>query len=239
VANFGNRAGAFSKIGDDAMASANFLVPFATGGQYDLGNFGSLQATIDFFAGTPVRSDASITSFNATSVASGDGYGIDSLSGPAPAGPPCDAVGGGTLLSCELQLTKPSIALVSFSAANVTYMPPEQFRSELQSLVADMLSNYGVIPVLATIPAGNGYSTEQLADYNRVIVEVATQSGIAGVPLWNLWRAMQERGIADPNSVAPQGPANFTDAALSYGYNIRNLTALQVLEAVRQAAGIG
>jgi uncharacterized protein YjdB len=239
VTNFGNRAGAFSKIGDDAMASSNFMVPFAAAGQYDLGNFGSLQATIDFFGGTPVRSDTSINSFNATSIAAGGGYGIDSLSGPAPAGPPCDAVGGGTLLSCELQLTKPSIAVISFSAANVTYMPPEQFRGELQSLVADMLSNYGVIPVLATIPAGNGYSTEQLAEYNRAIVEVASQSGITGVPLWNLWRAMQERGIGDPNSVAPQGPANFTDAALSYGYNIRNLTALQVLEAVRQAAGIG
>ncbi|HVO71403.1 MAG TPA: hypothetical protein VMT24_15240, partial [Aggregatilineaceae bacterium] len=113
------------------------------------------------------------------------------------------------------------------------------FRAELQSLVADMLSNYGVIPVLATIPAGNGYSTEQLAEYNRAIVEVATQSGITGVPLWNLWRAMQQRGVTDPNSVAPQGPANFSDAALTYGYNVRNLTALRVLEAVRQAAGIG
>jgi hypothetical protein len=239
VTNFGNRAGVFSKIGDDAMSSSNFMAPFATAGQYDLGNFGSLEATIGFFRGTPVRSDPSINSFNASSIAAGNGYGIDALSGPAPAGPPCDAVGGGTLLSCELQLTKPSIALISFSAANVTYMPPEQFRAELQSLVADMLSNYGVIPVLATIPAGNGYSTEQLSEYNRAIVEVATQSGITGVPLWNLWRAMQQHGVADPNSVAPQGPANFSDAALSYGYNVRNLTALQVLEAVRQAAGIG
>jgi hypothetical protein len=239
VTNFGNRGGAFSKIGDDAMASSNFMAPFATAGQYDLGSFGALEATINFFRGTPVRSDPSINSFNASSIAAGNGYGIDALSGPAPAGPPCDAVGGGTLLSCELQLTKPSIALIGFSAANVIYMPPEQFRAELQSLVADMLSNYGVIPVLATIPAGNGYSTEQLAEYNRAIVEVATQSGITGVPLWNLWRAMQQRGVTDPNSVAPQGPANFSDAALTYGYNVRNLTALRVLEAVRQAAGIG
>jgi len=72
-----------------------------------------------------------------------------------------------------------------------------------------------------------------------VIVEVATQSGVTGIPLWNLARAMQERGISDPNSVAPEGPANFSDSALNYGFNIRNLTALQTLRAVRQAAGIG
>jgi hypothetical protein len=97
------------------------------------------------------------------------------------------------------------------------------------------MSNYGVIPVLATIPAGGGYTLDQVASYNQVIVEVATQSGI---PLWNLARAMQERNISDPNSVAPEGPGNFSDSALNYGYNTRNLTALQTLKAVRQAVGI-
>jgi hypothetical protein len=66
-------------------------------------------------------------------------------------------------------------------------------------------------------------------------VEVAVE---AEVPLWNLWRAMQERGVSDPFSVAPDGPAVFNDAALSYGYNVRNLTALQTLKAVREAVGI-
>jgi hypothetical protein len=74
-----------------------------------------------------------------------------------------------------------------------------------------------------------------VAPYNQVIVEVATQSSI---PLWNLARAMQERGIGDPNGVAPEGPANFSDSALNYGFNIRNLTALQTLKTVRQAVGI-
>lgn len=115
------------------------------------------------------------------------------------------------------------------------YLPPEQFRAELQTLVMQSLSEYGVIPVLATIPADSSATTDQLAEYNRAIVEVATQSG---VPLWNLWRAMAERSISDPFSVAPEGAGVLTDPALSYGYNVRNLTALQTLQAVRQAAGI-
>ena len=70
------------------------------------------------------------------------------------------------------------------------------------------------------------------------VVQVATQFAGTGLPLWNLWRAMQERGITNPYSVAPEGPGNLTEGALNYGYNIRNLTALQVLETVRQAANI-
>jgi hypothetical protein len=49
---------------------------------------------------------------------------------------------------------------------------------------------------------------------------------------------MKERNITDPKSVAPEGPGVLTESALNYGYNVRNLTALQVLETVRQAAGI-
>jgi hypothetical protein len=235
VLNFGVQAGAFSKVGDDAMDSPSFMAPFATG-QYDLSGHDGVQGVIDTYNGTPVRPsiDPSINSFNVDSAAAGAGYGIDSLSGPAPAAPPCDTLGG-TALSCEFQATKPSIALISFSAPNVVYLNPDQFRAELQSLVADSMSNYGVIPVLATIPAGGGYTLDQVAPYNQVIVEVATQSGI---PLWNLARAMQERNISDPNSVAPEGPGNFSDSALNYGYNTRNLTALQTLKAVRQAVGI-
>jgi hypothetical protein len=213
--------------------SSNFLAPLATG-PYELGNFGNLQSLIDSYAATAVRADPTINSFNVDSVAAGSGYAVDTLSQAAPAGSECDAVGGGTLLACEFALTKPTIALISFSASNVTFMDSSQFRSELQSLVTQVQTS-GVIPVLATIPAGSGVSLDQLADYNQAIVEIATQSNI---PLWNLARALQERGISDPNSVAAEGPVNFTDPALSFGVNLRNLTALQALQAVRQAAGI-
>jgi len=237
VTNFGNRAGVFVRIGDETMDGPNFMAPFATPGAYNLDSYGTLQATIDFFGATPIR-DSGENSFNADSLAAGPDYGLETLATPAPGGSPCDAIGGGTLLSCELQLDRGSIALVSFSAQNVAYLPPEQFRAELQALVTDLLSNYGVIPVLATIPEGGGYTSDQLLPYNQAIVEVAQNAGIAGVPLWNLWRAMQESGVGDPNSVAPAGPADFSAASLSFGYNVRNLTALQALEQVRQAVGI-
>jgi hypothetical protein len=238
VTNFGNQAGAFSKVGDDPMANPNFMAPFATD-PLNLGSHTELQATIDFFRTASVRPaiDPAINSFGADSIAAGAGYGIDTLAAPPPAGTVCPTAGSSSL-GCEFQTTHPSIALISFSAPNVTYMTPEVFRGELQVLVSDSLSLYGVIPVLATIPAQPGYTTEQLSPYNQAIIEVATQSGVAGVPLWNLWRAMQDRGIADPNLVAPGGAGDLSEPALSFGVNVRNLTALQMLEAVRQAAGI-
>ncbi len=233
--NFGNQAGAFSKVGDESVASDQFLAPFA-GDQYNLDNFQALQGLIDLYRATPVRADdPAANSLNVDSVAAEAGFAIDSLSAPAPSSGVCASTGAATVLGCEFAATRPAVALISFSAPNVTFMNPDQFRSELQVLVTDSLSQYGVIPVLATIPAGGNATTEQLAEYNRAIVEVATQSG---VPLWNLWRAMQERGISDPFSVAPEGAGNLTDPALSFGYNVRNLTALQTLQAVRQAAGI-
>jgi hypothetical protein len=214
-------------------------VPFADPAAYDLGNYGALQDLITIYAGTQVREslDPTLNSFNVSSVAAGDFYGLDTLFNAPPAGPPCDALGAPSILGCEYLATRPSIALISFTGANVTHLDVEggQFRNLLNSLITESLSTYGVIPVLATIPQDATYSTAQLEPYNQVIVEVAEQSG---VPLWNLWRAMVDYGVADPYSVSPDGPGDLKDASLAYGYNVRNLTALQVLQAVRQAAGI-
>lgn len=232
----GNRPGIFAKIGDDMVGSPNFLVPYGTEGA-DLGGYaGALGPTITFFRATAISADDPATnSFNAGSVAAGETFSPDQMAMGAPAAPPCDTVGAATILDCEMLSKQPSLAFISFSAANVTFMDPAQFRSEIQSIVGQVMSTYGAIPVLATIPADANATTEQLADYNAAIVEVATQSQI---PLWNLWRAMQERGIADPTGVSPLGAGDLTDASLSYGANVRNLTALQTLAAVQQAAGI-
>jgi len=237
VANFANRPGAFSKVGDGAMNNANFLTPFGSGDQR-LGAHGDLQAVIDFYRNTGVReADPSVNSFNVNSEAAREGFGADDLMLP-PNGPPCTNIGAPSFLACEYMLTRPSVALISFSADNVTYLPVEQFRGALQQLVVETMSSYGVIPVLATIPADPGHSAAELAPYNAAIVEIAQQTMSTGIPLWNLARAMQERGVADPSSVAPEGPAVLEDSALSYGVNVRNLTALQTLQAVRNGVGI-
>ncbi len=240
VANFGVEGNAFAKVGGAMTENQDFLVPFGTDNPgINLGNYGYLQGTIDYYRAGSVRpADPSINAFNANSAAASDAeFNADQLITPVVLEPRCEGVAA-TPLGCEYAVTKPAIALISFDPANVVYMDPSVFRSTLQSLVQTTMTEYGVIPVLATIPATQGVSTEQLTEYNRAIVEVATQFGGTGIPLWNLWRAMQERGIDRPAQTAPEGAANLTEGALSYGFNMRNLTALQVLDTVRQAAGI-
>lgn len=237
------RAGAFSKVGDGPMASPNFLAPFAGDPTaYNLDSFGPLQqAVIDVFTNTPVReaTDPTLDSFDVSSVAAGEFYGLDSLFDPAPSGPPCDGLGAPTILGCEFLASRPSIALISFTGANVMHLDvgSGQFQSLLNSLITDSLSTYGVIPVLATIPEDTSYSTQQLEPYNQVIVDVAEQSG---VPLWNLWRAMKYYQVDNANvyNVAPDGPGDLKASSLVYGYNVRSLTAMQTLQAVRQIVGI-
>ena len=222
-----NQAGAFAKIGDNAMLDPDFLVPFAAG-EYDLGDYADLQDTIDFFAVTSVRpaQDPAINSFDVESVA---GYDLETLALPAPSDPPCSDANS-TVLGCELRATRPGVALVSFGAAGAVTYTPSQWDAALQALVAESLETYGVIPILATIPADADHSAELLAPYNRVIVTVAAG---ARLPLWNLGGAMALYGVTDPDSVAPEGPAVFGEDALQYGMNVRNLTALQVLAVVR------
>lgn len=62
------------------------------------------------------------------------------------------------------------------------------------------------------------------------------------IPLWDYWSAMQvlPNTALSPDNVHPSYPsetdfaqaANFTGDNLQYGYVIRNLTALEVLDAV-------
>ena len=85
--------------------------------------------------------------------------------------------------------------------------------------------------MLATVPAGAGATTEQLAEYAR------RSWWRPGADRCGTVAGVQERGT-ELRSISPLGPGDLTDASLSYGVNVRNLTALQTLQAVRQAAGI-
>jgi hypothetical protein len=72
--------------------------------------------------------------------------------------------------------------------------------------------------------------------YNQIITDVALR---LDVPLWNYWQSMQylpNKGIGGDGvhpSVYPGGSGNFTDTGLLFGYNMRNLTALAVLDRIK------
>ena len=114
------------------------------------------------------------------------------------------------------------------------------YRSNLTRIVTDTI-NAGVIPVLSTIPPRLDSATlgARVSQYNDVITQVASS---LQVPLWNYALALSGSSMInqgmDPDGIHPsvymgQYACSFTDAGLRYGYNQRNLTAVQVLAHVK------
>ena len=83
--------------------------------------------------------------------------------------------------------------------------------------------------MIATIPDDGSVDANTLASYNEVIV---TEANNAGVPIWNVYNAMQDATAGIYNAF--NGDAfDLSDQALSFGANRRNLSALRMLAAVR------
>ncbi|MBI5929126.1 MAG: hypothetical protein HY862_07450 [Chloroflexi bacterium] len=224
----GKRNNVFSVAGDDSVNGPNFLNDVAT---IQYGNYGYLQATVDFYnvqAAHDTTGDTT-TSYYVQSAASGDGWTIDRLFDSTYANSAICAPGQ-TPLDCELALSRPAVLFISFNPSNATQTAPAQFEALLQQAVNTALAN-GTIPVLATLPNDGFVDAGTLAQYNEIIVTIATDNN---VPLWNVYITMQNasNGVY---SVGGSGAMDFNDGSLSSGVNRRNLAALQILDSIRQA----
>jgi len=240
----GNRAGVFAKVGDSITASGSFLTDIGCQSEV-LDTYSSLASTISFFRTTTFPAGygsawcSDSNSFNAYSVSADSGWSADyalAVLNPLPTG--CTAPNN-TALLCELKRKKPSIVLIMYGTNDLErYNDISAFRTQLTTIVQKSVAA-GVIPVLSTIPPRVGY-TARVSSYNAAIIAVAQAQQ---VPLWNYWRTFQGgamvNGGLDPDGVHPniylgdQG-ADFTTNGLKYGYNQRNLTAVQVLATIKR-----
>ncbi|MBI4469353.1 MAG: right-handed parallel beta-helix repeat-containing protein [Acidobacteria bacterium] len=257
----GNRIQVFAKIGDSITESASFLWDVGCGVE-QLENHSDLAPVIDYFRRMvlPARN----TSFCASEDVESPGYYQNSFN----RGSVC-AVAGWTVgdaldpelldaavrsscpppyhtpLACELQLLKPSVALIMYGTNDLErFNDEERFRRGLESILSEVLTK-GVIPVLSTIPPRlDGDAASQfgarVAIHNQVIIDLTRAYQI---PLWNYWLALQgpemiNQGMdADgvhPNVFMGGDAAVFSVEGLRYGYNQRNLTAIQALAKIKR-----
>jgi hypothetical protein len=242
----GNQPDVFAKVGDSITAFYPFLNELGTpdydpfdpgvaGGHFDLA------WTIEFFR-SQVVDGFGYNSFDHPSWASNPGWRAADLLNPAenfvpgryPICWPSE-----TPLGSELRITRPAIALIMIGTNDLAGTDPGVFRAQLAAL-ANVAMAYGVIPVLSTIPDAFFYGANfepRVPVFNQVIADVAHT---LDVPLWNYWLALQPLpalGISADGthpSVYPGGSGVFTDQALQYGYNMRNLTAVEVLDKVKR-----
>jgi hypothetical protein len=215
-----NNPRAFSKVGDCETSSAFFLSDFDLGAKaYDLGPYQDLQATIDYFAG----------SFARISLAAGPGYTASSVLSAIMSDPnQCNA--GEFPLACEYRLHRPSFVLVTFGT-NDYANSLSAFERYMRIIIDDSIK-VGVVPVLAT-KADNREGNNSI---NELIAELAHDYDL---PLWNFWAAVQslpDHGLKPDGLHLTFFADHFNDPeAFNYAFPWRNLTALEVLQALQKA----
>ncbi len=210
----GNRPNAFSKIGDGEISSEWFLTDFDLGA-YKLGPYTDLRLVIGKFFG----------SYGRVSQAAEDGFTTSLILDPAAADQQvCNE--GESPLDCELRLHKPSFAFISLGATQIG--EPEVFEAGLRQVVTHLLEK-GVVPILST-------KADNLEGDNRINQVIASVALEYHVPLWNFWSAVQPlpgHGLQDDMASLTYAEPDFSDASdMLAAWPWRNLTALQVLDAV-------
>jgi hypothetical protein len=215
----GNDPQNFSKIGDSETFTSWFLAPFdKTPPTYRLGEYVYLQGVIHHFSGSYARQ----------SIAARQGFNASSVFAPLWADPVlCEA--GETPLACEFRLHQPAYVFILLGTNDIWHL--DTFEEQIRRIIEYSI-NEGVIPILGT----KADNLEGDGSVNRTLYTLALEYEI---PLWNFWAAVQD---------LPQAGLDVDQAHLTFGYNyfddpkamlnawpVRNLTALQVLDAVLRA----
>jgi lysophospholipase L1-like esterase len=227
----GNRANVFSKVGDSITASRHFLFPIGWG-TYNLRGYSDLQAVVNYFSSASARDGNN--SFANPSLAAYDGLTTAGVLSPDVAWKEV-CLENETPLECEYRVVQPSVALIMLGTNDVVLLTGDAYRANLERIVQISMDR-GVVPVLSLIPMRIGYEGSAAA-FNQIISDVANAYA---VPLWRFsLQGLENNGLAD--GVHPSWPSTADDYAASadlstenlrFGYPVRNLSALQALDAV-------
>jgi hypothetical protein len=142
-------------------------------------------------------------------------------------------------IECEYRLVKPSVALIMIGTNDVRYTSAAEYQAQMRLIIQISLDR-GVIPVLSTIPPlHRDWAVSRVEVLNGIIVGLAREYDI---PLWDYWSALQglpNDGLSTDGvhpSVYTGHAADFSQDYIQAGYTVRNLLALEALDAVWRAA---
>lgn len=212
----GNDPHRFSKVGDCGSTPTWFLGDFDRGDRfYSLGEYTNLQKIIQYYSG----------SFSRTSLAAQSGFNASSVLTPLWADHTL-CLSNETPLACEYRMHKPILAFITLGTNDVFHQ--ESFEPQMRKIIEYSI-DHGVIPVLST----KADNIEKNHFINKTICKLAMEYQ---VPLWNYWLAVQSlpnQGLQEDGAHISWAANHFDDAeTMQKGWPVRNLTALQVLEAI-------
>lgn len=207
----------FTKVGDCNSQHPDFLSGFDH--IYYLGQFTYLQPAIDYFKG----------SFGILSQTTNPGMNTARVLSYLWKTEDCPSTD--TLLECQYRIDNPSFVIIMLGTNDGYYHQanPESFERNMRAIIERTIE-LGIVPILATKVDNN----EGDQSINPLIAQLAMEYEI---PLWNFWRAAQpleNGGLRDHEHLNSGSGPPATDfrmeISLSYGKEVKNLTALQVLD---------
>lgn len=221
----GNDPHIFTKLGDCNSKSPDFLHGF--GGMYDLGEFSSLQPAIEYWK----------DSFRLPNQATNPGTTTSRLLVSLWTNDQCEA--DEIMLDCQYRLDNPSVAIIALGTIDAKYQwqDPQAFERNLRVIIEKSLER-GIVPVVAT-------KADNIEGDNAINTTIARLAMEYELPLWNYWKAVQpcvNHGLLpDMEHLNSWSGAPATDfslpIALDYGKEVKNITALQMLDFLRQELG--
>jgi hypothetical protein len=124
-------------------------------------------------------------------------------------------------------LHQPAFAILSLGTNQV--WEPEEFEAGMRQIL-DILLSQNVVPILST-------KGDNLEGDHRINRTIACLTEEYDLPLWNFWSAIQplpDHGLQpDLEHLTYYGKTDFDDTdAMKSAWTVRNLTALQALDAV-------
>jgi hypothetical protein len=212
----------FIKLGDSSTVSRLYLHCLGEDG-VDLTGHDELAESLAFFrSGRAGRRDP----FRRESRAAGVGWSINR------------AIGGA--LRQEIGETDPRFATIMFGTNDVGGEAPWKYWARMRVLL-DQLEEAGVIPVLSTIPPrGSAAADEWVRRYNLVVEAFARDRRLPMHDLYADLDPLPGHGVSNDgvhSSVEYSGrmpdACRFDPSGLRYGFNVRNLRTLELLDRLR------
>ena len=225
----GNHREVFAKIGDSISESQSFLYDCGFG-YYSLGAYADLEPTITYFRATTF---SGVNSFNRPSIAAVGGWACsDALSGA----PNC-------AVAQELDAIDPLWAIVMYGTNDMQRYDLPTFISNY-GMVLDIIEGRSVVAVVSTIPSRSDMEPyiSEVAPFNDAIRSIAASRHLPLIDYNAALASLPNQGVS-PDGIHPDSYVNpsdgtddacyFIPAALQFGYNMRNLTAIEMLARLR------
>lgn len=213
----GRNPQAFSKLGDSISLTSHYLARFDQK-KYNLGIYEPLQPTIDFYR----------HSFERFGVALRIGLHAWTAYKPGLADPELCRPDE-HMVACEIRLHNPSVLLVRLGTNDIA--PGDAFERAMRYTIEYSVAN-GIIPVLGT-------KTDRFEGDDRHNTTMRSLAEEYKIPLWDfdlVAATLPDRGLGgDSVHLTMYGLDDYSDSkTLMFGYPLSDLTALFVLDEIRQ-----